>query len=200
MFEVKERKEEIFIFLQSHMEECFQKSCELIQSEIEIHGKEIWKELKAAIDKVLQSSVNAQNRQQKGALQYLVFSFLKSSIYLKKMVFYIECPDDRFYLNGQEAATLFSITFLEDKYRNDIAYLHHKTKEKFIRLKEHELLSVNEQYAAYYYAIAYRMIENLTGLIMKEIVKSNVRITDKFKILYGEYMDSVAVIYPKEPQ
>lgn len=200
MFGVKERKEEILIFLQPHMEECFQKSCELIQSEIETHGNEIWKELKTSIDKVLLLSSDAQEKQQKGAIQYLVFNYLKSSIYLDKMVFYIECLDDRFYLDGQEAATLFDITFLEDKYRNDIAYLHHKTKEKFIRLKEHELLSVNEQYAAYYYAIAYRMIENLTELIMQEIAGSNVRIADKFKILYGEYMDSATVIYPKESQ
>lgn len=59
---------------------------------------------------------------------------------------------------------------------------------------------VNEQYAPYYYAVAYRMIENLTGLIRQEILESNVRITDKFKILYGEYMDSATVIYPKENQ
>ncbi len=71
------------------MEECFQKSCGLIQSEIEAHGNEIWGEIKAAVNKVLQLSAEAQDRQQKGALQYLVFSFLKSGIYLDKMIFHL---------------------------------------------------------------------------------------------------------------
>ena len=148
----------------------------------------------------MRSLVSAQDRQQKGAFQYLVFSFLKSSIYLDRLVFYIECLDDRFYLDEEEVSILFNIAFLEDKYRNDITYLHHKVKEKFIRIKEHELLYVNDQYASYYYAIAYRMIENLSELIMQEITGSDARISNKFKILYGEYMDSATVIYSRESQ
>ncbi len=200
MEQTNDRRQEIVQYLQPYMEECFQKSCGMIQSEVETHGNEIWGELKSAVNKVLQLSAEAQDKQQKGALQYLVFSFLKSGIYLDKMIFHLGCLDDQFYMDGQEAAALFNITFLEDKYRNDTAYLHHKTKEKFIRLKEHELLYVNEQYAPYYYAVVYRMIENLTDLVMQEIAGSSVRITDKFKILYGEYMDKAAVIYPKENQ
>ncbi len=200
MKQMNDRIHEISQFLQPYMGECFQKSCELIRSEIEIRGNEIWKEIKSAIGKALRSLVSAQDRQQKGAFQYLVFSFLKSSIYLDRLVFYIECLDDRFYLDEEEASILFNIAFLEDKYRNDITYLHHKVKEKFIRLKEHELLYVNDQYASYYYAIAYRMIENLSELIMQEITGSDARISNKFKILYGEYMDSATVIYSRESQ
>ncbi len=177
MEQTNDRRREIIQYLQPCMEECFQKSCGLIQSEIETHGNEIWGEIKAAVNKVLQLSAGVQDKQQKGALQYLVFSFLKSGIYLDKMIFHLGCLDDQFYLDRQEAAALFNITFLEDKFRNDIAYLHHKAKEKFVRFKEHELLYVNEQYAPYYYAVAYRMIENLTGLIRQEILESNVRIT-----------------------
>lgn len=198
MFKISERKEEILLFLQPYMEECFQKSCGLIQSEIEIHGNEIWKELKAAIGKVLQILTEAQEKQQKGAIQYLVFSFLKGGIYIDKIIFHLGCLDEQFYMDEEETATLCNITFLEDKYMNDIFCLYHKAKEKFIRLQEYELLYINERYATYYYAIAYQMIESLTELIQKEIIKSHVRITDKFKILYGEYMDTATVVYPKE--
>lgn len=200
MKQINDRRQGMLQFLQPHMEECFQKTCELIQSEIESRGNEIWKELKAAVDKVLCLSAEAQDRQQKGALQYLVFSFLKSGIYLDEMIFRLEFLDDQFYLDEQETAALFHITFLEEKYRDDTAYLHHKAREKFVRLREHELLYVNEQYAPYYYAVTYKMLENLAKLIVQEIAESNVRITDKFKILYGEYMDSAAIIYSRETE
>lgn len=198
MKQINDRRQGMQQFLQPYMEECFQKTCELIQPEIESRGNEIWKEFKAAIDKVLRILADAQEKHQKGAIQYFVFSFLRGSIYMDKMIFHIGCLDDRFYLDEEEITMLFNITFLEDKYRNDISCLYHKTKEKFIRLQEYELLYINEWYASYYYAIIYRMIESLTELIQQEIVKSNVRITDKFKILYGEYMDTATVVYPKE--
>ncbi len=85
-------------YLQPHMEECFQKSCGMIQSEVETHGNEIWGEIKTAVNKVLQLSAEAQDKRQKGPLQYLVFSFLKSGVYLDKMIFHLGCLDDQFYI------------------------------------------------------------------------------------------------------
>lgn len=42
------------------------------------------------------------------------------------------------------------------------------------------------------------MVESLAELIMKEIAESGVKITDRFKILYGGYMDQAAIVHSKE--
>ena len=64
------------------MEECFQKSCGLIQSEIETHGNEIWGEIKATVNKVLQLSAGAQDKQQRS----LILLFWKISLGIIKLI------------------------------------------------------------------------------------------------------------------
>lgn len=67
--------------------------------------------IKNAVHEVLKLSKEAQNRQQKGAIQYLVFSFLKSGIYMDKLLLHLECLDDSFYLEQQETSKIFELSF-----------------------------------------------------------------------------------------
>lgn len=198
MEKLKNRKEDILRFLQPYMEECFQKSCQLMQTDIEKHGTEIWFRLRDTLNEVLQVSEDAQTRQQKGPIQYLVISFLRSGIYMDKLTFYLESLDDSFYLDHQETARIFEMTFLQKQFMDDVSFLHKKVKEKFIRLQNYELLEIREEYAFFYYSIVFEMLKHLSELMVHEIERSNVKITDQFKILYGEYLETSTVVYPKE--
>lgn len=57
---------------------------------------------------------------------------------------------------------------------------------------------IKEQYTHYYEAVVYRMIENLSGMIMRKVSESGIHMTDDFKIIYGEFMDKSVVLYTKE--
>lgn len=46
--------------------------------------------------------------------------------------------DYRFYLDEEETAEIFSLTFLQERYGNDILYLYQKTEEKFVKIQNHE--------------------------------------------------------------
>lgn len=193
-----DRGEDILLYLQPYMEGCFQNSCQILQKDIEKQGMEVWNQLKNAVHEVLQLSKKAQNGNQKGAIQYLVFSFLKSGVYMDKLMVYIECLDDGFYLDQQETAKMFEFFFLQKQYMEDISFLHKKVKEKFIRLKNYELMEIRLEYAYFYSSLIYEMMKNLSDLLMQEIEKSKVNMTDKFRILYGEYIETVAVVCSKE--
>lgn len=193
-----DRGEDILLYLQPYMEGCFQNSCQILQKDIEKQGMEVWNQLKNAVHEVLQLSKKAQNGNQKGAIQYLVFSFLKSGVYMDKLMVYIECLDDGFYLDQQETAKMFEFFFLQKQYMEDISFLHKKVKEKFIRLKNYELMEIRLEYAYFYSSLIYEMMKNLSDLLMQEIEKSKVNITDKFRILYGEYIETAAVVCSKE--
>lgn len=50
----------------------------------------------------------------------------------------------------------------------------------------------------YYNCIIRNMIAELSELIMGVVLKSDIRITDKFKIIYGGYMENADVLYAKD--
>ncbi len=65
MEQINERREQILQYLQPYMEECFQKSCELIQTELDYHASEIWEALKCCINECLHHAGTMQQQQSK---------------------------------------------------------------------------------------------------------------------------------------
>lgn len=192
------RQEKIIEYLQNKMEECFRYTCRLIQRDVDSCGRQIWKELKEKIDEILQFTVDLQKQNKKGSIQYFVFSFLRNSTSSAKLSFYIHTLDDSFYLDEQETAVYYYPSFLQDRFADDLSWLYRKAEEKFIRLQSYELTSIIELYIEFYFSIMYKWIQQLSELIIKEVIKSSIQITDGFKIIYGEYMDQAVVIFPKE--
>lgn len=84
------RRAAIIQYLQKSMEEYFNNSCRQFQTDVETHGSEIWNELRCAIDEVLKSVLKVQDKNQKGDIQYIAFSFLRSSLYQNNLEFNIE--------------------------------------------------------------------------------------------------------------
>lgn len=84
------RRAAIIQYLQKSMEEYFNNSCRQFQTDVETHGSEIWNELRCAIDEVLKSVLKVQDKNQKGAIQYIAFSFLRSCLYQNNLEFNIE--------------------------------------------------------------------------------------------------------------
>lgn len=188
----------IMQYLQNSMEEYFHAACQLFQPAVEAHGSEIWNDLRLAIVEVLKSVQKAQDKNQKGDIQYLAISFLRSSLYQDNLAFCIEAFDDGFYLDEKETASHYLPAFLQERYSADLSGLYKEAGKKFVRLQSYELLWIKEQYSHYYAALIYRMVENLSGLIMREVTQSGIPVTDNFKIIYGEFMDKAVVLYTKE--
>lgn len=195
---MNERFKELIYFLTPFMEENFNKSREILQDKIVCNAPEIWNNLKSVIHKVLESTDELQKQNRKGSLQYLLFSFMQYGVCSGILEMRVCAFDDRFYLDEEEAAGTFPLSFLQDQYGNDITYLYQKAEEKFVRIQNHERTDIREWYSGYYDSIVYAVVESLAELIMKEIAESGVKITDRFKILYGGYMDQAETVYSKE--
>ena len=192
------RSKELIYFLTPFMEKNFNKSKEILQAEIVRSAPEIWNNLKSALHKVFESVDKLQKQNRKGSLQYLLFSFMRCGVCSGMLEINVSAYDDRFYLDEEETAEAFPLTFLQEQYEKDIIRLYQKAEEKFVRIQNHERTDIREWYSEYYDSIAYAVVESLAELIMKEIAESNVKITDHFKILYGGYMDQAATVYSKE--
>lgn len=120
---MKERAEELIYFLTPFMEENFNKSREILQDKIVCNAPEIWNDLKSVIHKVLESTDELQKQNQKGSLQYLLFSFMQYGVCSGILEMRVCAFDDRFYLDEEEATGILPLTFLQDQYGNDLTGL-----------------------------------------------------------------------------
>lgn len=195
MEQMTERREQISQYLRPYMEECFQKSCNSIQTELECHAHEIWSELKDCINECLDHVGIMQEQQLKGKLQYLVFSFLRCGVYFDRLELRIDFLDDGFYLDEQETATSYYPDFLQKNYAEDINFLQKKAGEKFVRLQNYERSDIKTEYLGYYQSILFRMVESMTKVILELLADRNIQFEDDFKILFGEYMDNAKVLH-----
>lgn len=195
MEQIAERREQISQYLRPYMEECFRKSCDSIQTELYYHASEIWGGLRCSINECLNHAGAMQQQQNKGKLQYLVFSFLQCGIYFERLELRIDLLDDSFYLDEQETATYYYPDFLQEKYVEDLNVLQKKAGEKFVRLQNYERIDIKREYSGFYQSILFRMIESLTEVILELITDYEVLAKEDFKIIFGEYMDSAKVLH-----
>ena len=197
---VTDRTDQISRYLQPHMQECFLRSCETIQTEINCHAGEIWEELGRAIKGCLNRAASMQAQDKKGHLKYLVFSFLRYGEYLNGPELRIDALDEGFYLDKREAAGHYRPEFLQNRYADDLNFLHKKAGEKFIRLQDYEWEEVKKEYIDFYHSVLFRMLESLAGTIMKTVTDSGIPAAESLKIVFGEYMGNGTVLYERGRQ
>ena len=190
MKQYHDRRPEMLQFIRPYMEERFQESCRHIQVQIEKNGYAIWSELKEKINELL--------HRKNGKIKFFVCSFLRYSLYLERLEFYIHIMDEGFYLDEQETGIYYCPQFLQELYLDDLNYLYKKAAEKFMQIQDYELFDIKEEYTEYYYSFMYHMMESVSGLIMEVIAENGSLIADDFKIIYGEYMGNATVLYTRE--
>ena len=177
------------------MEERFQESGSSIQKKLEERGNEFWNGMRGKIERVFVQVKDLQEKGQKGKIAYLICSFTQCGVHLNRMLLRIEALDEGFYLDEQETADCYDLQLLQDAYQGDMAFLHQKVSEKFIRVQNYELDEVSKVYSEYYNVLMYRIMKSIGSLIMRTVSESGVRVSDSLRIMYGEYMGSVAVIH-----
>ena len=120
MEKIHQQRPEIIQFLQNNMEELFQNSCEKIQTELNINAEKIWNDFQNPINKCLNKAKELQHQNQKGSIQYLVFSIMQYGICFDRIELRIDTLDDGFYLDMQEASAHYYADFLQDFFRKDL--------------------------------------------------------------------------------
>lgn len=198
MEKIHQQRPEIIQFLQNNMEELFQNSCEKIQTELNINAEKIWNDFQSPINKCLNKAKELQHQNQKGSIQYLVFSIMQYGLCFDRIELRIDTLDDGFYLDMQEASAHYYADFLQDFFRKDLAYLYKKASEQFVRIQHYEQVQIKKKYADYYYSLLFHMVKELIDLVYENVLDSGISITDRFKIIFGEYMDNAVILHDEE--
>ena len=195
MKQVNERVSDMLQYMQPYMEECFYDTCHLLETDLEIHGDEVWNELRHNVNVILNRAADSQILNKKDSIKYVAFSFLKSGIYMDKLVWYISVWDENFYLDEQETAEYYCPVLFQDRYLQDLDRLNQILGRQFIRVQNYEWTDIKMQYAMFYDAVMKKMIKNLSRLIVSEVMESKAFTADELKIIYGSYMDKADILY-----
>lgn len=198
MEKIRQQRPEIIQFLQNNMEELFQNSCEKIQIELNINAEKIWDDFQSPINKCLDKSKELQHQNQKGSIQYLVFSIMQYGLCFDRIELRIDALDDGLYLDTQEVSAHYYADFLQDFFRKDLAFLYKKASEQFVRIQHYEQVQIKKKYAEYYYSLLFHMVKELIDLVYENVLDSGIAITDRFKIIFGEFMDNAVILYDEE--
>ena len=180
------------------MEERIQETCTEIEKMLEKQGTSMWKELRSAVQEILARTADGQEQKRKGKAAYLVCSFLQRSVYLNKLLLRLEIMDEGFYLDDVETAGYYRLWMLEERFLEDLEFLHQKLNKEWIRVQNHELDEVDREYAEYYNAIVGMIVQSMGSLLMEAAEGSEVQLADTFQIIYGQYMGDAEVVYEKE--
>lgn len=130
-------------------------------------------------------------------LHYLSVQPLQVGIRMNKLMFRVQMMEDMYYLGKRDIVEYYYPYSLQKRYDDGVALLYQETQKKIIRMQQYEWSEVRNQYAKQYITWVYLMIRNSVSSIVACLEKSDVKISEDFKILFGEYMDRAVLLYPR---
>ncbi len=183
---------------------CEQKSCQMADGFL------------AAIGKVLAEGAgegkNAERTGGAGEDQYLIFSCLHSSIFLKNYLIQIELMGKEMYGEEILASGCWDAGELYRLFERDVEELKGQVRKRVPRIKEYETDYIRYAYAPFYHRMAKAFIREMLGAALEETenaagtehaediseLRGGIRESGQVKILFGEYMGEADLLFQAE--
>ena len=142
-------------------------------------------------------SIVAQEQQERRlkVLYYLSIQPLRVGIRMNKLIFRIQVMEEEFYLGKREIVEYYYPDKIQKRFDDSITSLYQETRKKIIRMQQYEWGEIRNQYAKQYITWFYLMFKNEVSSILTCLEKCNVKVSENFKILFGEYMDRAEILY-----
>lgn len=193
---MKERKDEIMKVVAELIPELFEESSAETVLFCEKKSSEIVDGFLEVFAKVLEQAVQKTKEDGGRKIQYLLFSYLHSSIFLKKYLIRIDLMGSEFYMEEPLATSYWDAGDIYSHFEKDITEMARKMAGRVPRLREYEVDYIRYAYAPYYH----RMAEELIREMMRGILESSRKPyedagEESIKILFGEYMGEADILY-----
>lgn len=192
-----ERRGEIEETAGSFYSEQFRRSCEKTVHFCEEHSKEVVGSFLTAFKNALERGKELQDSGKKSKVQYLVFSHLYSSMFLRKYLIRIEILDGGFYNDTTQAVSYWDAGSIYRFLEDDIEEIKQKTGKTVLRLWEYETDFIRYAYMPFYHRIAKAFIQEMMKEILSDgsILPEVERREEQVKILFGEYMGEADLLF-----
>ncbi len=135
--------------------------------------------------------------------QYLLFSCLHSSIFLRKYLIRIDLMGQGLYQDEPLGTSYWDAGDIYSFFEKDISEFRRRMEGKVPRLKGYEMDYVRYAYAPYYHRMAKVFIKEMLEVILEQMQNNGQESSDyrpeenevQIKILFGEYMGEADVLF-----
>ena len=180
------------------------------------HDRRILDHKFAAIGKVLaegtEKAENAEGTDGTVEDQYLIFSCLHSSIFLKNYLVQIELMGKEMYGEEILASGCWDAGELYYLFERDVEELKGQVRKRVPRIKEYETDYIRYAYAPFYHRMVKAFIKEMLGAALEgtentagtehaediPALHGGIRESGQVKILFGEYMGEADLLFQEE--
>ena len=149
------------------------------------------------LGKMTGQAVFKEDESRDDEVSYLLFSYLHSSIFLKKYFIRIDLMRPGLYSDAPLAVSYWDAGDIYSLFEKDIEEIRRKAGKRIPRLREYEIDYIRYEYAPYYH----QMVKAFIREIMKGMLES-AQVPDRkakeekqVKILFGEYMGEADILF-----
>lgn len=201
---MKDRKETILRYAEPLFSKQFLKSSEQTAQFCEEHSKETVRPFLVAFWAVIDQVAERQDNKELDKVQYIQFSHLYSSIFLKRHLIRIDVMDLGFYNDTSPAVSYWDAQSLYRLFEPDIEEIKKVVEASVLRIREYEVDFIRYAYAPYYHRLAKAFIQMMLEGMMSErkgigaersFLPEAIRQENKVRILLGEYMGETDLLF-----
>lgn len=191
------RREEIINTAGSMFSEQFEKSSRETVLHCEKQCSRIAEDFLKVLGEIMDQASCKEEESRNEEAQYLLFSCLHSSIFLKKYLIRIDLMGSGLYSDAPLAASYWDAGDIYGLFEKDIEEIRRKTGKRIPRLREYETDYIRYAYAPYYHRMAKAFIwEMIDGLLeCSQVPERQTEEEKQVKILFGEYMGEADILF-----
>ena len=213
---MSEREEKIVETAKELLAQQFEKSSAETVLACEQKSRQMADGFLAAIGKVLAEGTekveNAKGTGGAGEDQYLIFSCLHSSIFLKNYLIQIELMGKEMYGEEPLASGCWDAGELYRLFERDVEEVKGQVRKRVPRIKEYETDYIRYAYAPFYHRMVKAFIREMLGAALErtentadienpediQTLRGDIRWKGQVKILFEEYMGEADLLFQEE--
>lgn len=182
-------------FKLKYVEGRFYKESSKIYEEFESKKELIKKDILSKFKEGCIKALELQTKELKGNIQYIYFSYLRTSIMENKSIYRIDFLDDKWFMDKEECSVNFNMDFIYKPLFNHMKELNEKKSEYGRTITEMDIEKIKLKEADRYNNIALRILDSLPDDFISCDEYKEMQKCHEIHIFAGEYMDAVRVLY-----
>ncbi|NSB17197.1 hypothetical protein [Clostridium beijerinckii] len=154
--------------------------------------------LTSKFDLVCKEAIKLQEKELKGEIRYIYFSFLRTSLLESKGEWRIDLYDKKWFLDKEECSINIDFDLVYEPLFNHMSELLEKKKEYRRNINEVDIESIMLEEAGKYHYLVINIIEDMIESFLACSSYKEMKKKENIIIQAGEYMDSTTRIYPRK--
>lgn len=189
-------RREMFVALTAEcLQERFARDLTLIHTANKEHSSQLCSNLCEALLQIFEQAKSLQKLGQKGAIAYVCFSFLQSSVLLDQFALYIGAYDERFLLDSAEAAAEWDFSLLIQNIDTNFESVAQILRKTQTRVQEYEILELKRSYQTCYYPVVLEFLPTLLEECLKQLPLDTVQLCSEIIFTFGKYLEKQLPFY-----